>query len=609
VFWEETPDDAVIKPDITIGTSKNALRVVVLVNASDSPKESDKKYWRNIGEIFDSKTRLVPRPTVLALFFRSEIKPELIKLTAALCDSTHLVDRDPTHGAHITTWLEMHHSKAPSEKSGKEALVCAALSKGSSTYDAAFDAGFKHLVSVLGSKLFVANEKLNGLWELGRKDLLARSSQVPRAARTTLLRRGIARWIVFDRKTRTLAIQAHYHGRGVPSADVPPYARLLGMLAPSLAGGIIPSNSGVAQDMIVTTGSDLRSAADFFRDAAKGDVAKARDALLQAASSVPDEMERVASRLREVPELIANWHRYVVENWRILCTPEGCFDALVQCSTDSTMGGTVKGSDGNWLYDHLVALLRAEAGRNNDFGYGAMVAYFKSRQTDPTFRTFVRRVVNRLTGSSARIAERWVERTLPASAEPGRRGFQDWLCGKKEVSPVIVAAFAFALAGQIKTLRAPAKVDHSKLVGAHAYGLWNKLLTYQDFEPLPVLVEAACGASVSRVSARTVMADLAERAVQDAGNMPALKFEDGLICWKSAHGSHTSDKRKELGGRARALRFEKASKRFQTRPGIKKLFLVLDGTFNDADISVLTQSGWDRIFYPDEMTDLLEAIR
>src|SRR5207247_1823865 len=113
------------------------------------------------------------------------------------------------------------------------------------------------------------------------------------------------------------------------------------------------------------------------------------------------------------------------------------------------------------------------------------------------------------------------------------------------------------------------------------YGLWNKLLTYQDFEPLPVLVEAACGANVSRVSARTVMADLAEWAVQDAGNMPALKFEGGLICWKSAHGSHTSDKRKELSGRARALRFEKASKCFQTRPGIKKLFLVLDGTFND----------------------------
>ena len=38
VFWEETPEDAVIKPDITVGTSKNAPRVVVLVNASDTAR-------------------------------------------------------------------------------------------------------------------------------------------------------------------------------------------------------------------------------------------------------------------------------------------------------------------------------------------------------------------------------------------------------------------------------------------------------------------------------------------------------------------------------------------------------------------------------------------
>jgi hypothetical protein len=126
---------------------------------------------------------------------------------------------------------------------------------------------------------------------------------------------------------------------------------------------------------------------------------------------------------------------------------------------------------------------RAETGRNNDFGYGSLVAHFKSRRSDPTFRTFLRGVVNGLSGPRARIAARWVEKTLPVSAEPSRRGFQEWLYGKKDVSPVVVAAFAFALAATIRGLKTPAKVSLSKLVGAHAYGLWNKLLTYRTAIP------------------------------------------------------------------------------------------------------------------------------
>ena len=114
------------------------------------------------------------------------------------------------------------------------------------------------------------------------------------------------------------------------------------------------------------------------------------------------------------------------------------------------------------------------------------------------------------------------------SAEPGRRGFQDWLAGKKDVSAVVVAAFAYSLSAKLRGVKHLAGVTLPDLVAAHSYGIWNKLLTYQDFEPLPALVAAACGPKVARVAARTVMADLAEHAVQDAGSMPALAFSGGL---------------------------------------------------------------------------------
>ncbi len=611
VFWEETPDAAAIKPDVTTGHSKDHPTNVILVNASDSPKESEKKYWRNIGEIFDCKTRLDPQPTVIALFFKSEIKPELIKLTSALCDASHLVDRDPTHGPAVSEWLESHHAKAPSKKTEKEQLVREALNSRGANYDRVFAIAFRHLASVLAAKLFAHRNELDSLWELGRRDLLNRMGTQPRDARVTLLRRGLARWLVFDDATRARVSSAHYRGRGVPKDQVPAYAPLLGMLKISLAGGVIPSDSGGAQDMVSTAGSDLRLVAQFFRDAAQQDPVKAHFALEAALVDMPEEMRRVAGRLREVPMQVASWHAYALAQWKTLTTAEGLLRALNRCAADPSMDGELsirEDFEGNWLYEHLIAILRANSGRNNDFGYGAMVAHFKSQQAHPEFVRFLRKVVRGLDSAGARSAERWMQKTLPRSAEPGRRGFQDWLAGKKDVSQIVVAAFAYALASKLASVDGASALALPSIVAAHSYGLWNKLLTYQDFEPLPALVSTACASKVTRVAARTVMADLADRAVQDAGTMPALAFQGGLVCWKSVTDAGKDHKRKELVGRARALRFMKKDRGFGVRASAAKLLLVIDGTFNSADIGVLLQSGWDEIFYPDEMDKLVKAI-
>jgi hypothetical protein len=272
------------------------------------------------------------------------------------------------------------------------------------------------------------------------------------------------------------------------------------------------------------------------------------------------------------------------------------------------MGGRLPASEGLWLYDHLIAVLRANSGRNNDFGYGALVSHFKAARSSREFIRFMNDLVRALPAPEATFARGWLESTLPHSAEPGRRGFQDWLAGKKPVAKVIIGAFAYALAAKLTDIPRPTRLAPEELVAAHAYSLWNKLLTYQDFEPLPALVLAACPGRARRVSARTVMADLAERAVQDAGSMPALAFDGGLVCWKSVTDAGKDHKRKELCGRARALRFEYARSRFSARESARKLLLVIDGTFNSKDVAVLMESGWDSVFYPDEMDRLTEAM-
>jgi hypothetical protein len=90
VYREEAPDNSVNNPDLTTGKDKNFPSNIVLVNASTAPTNSAEKYWRNIAEIFEAKVRLNPKPSILNLVFISEIKRELIKLTASLCGNTQI---------------------------------------------------------------------------------------------------------------------------------------------------------------------------------------------------------------------------------------------------------------------------------------------------------------------------------------------------------------------------------------------------------------------------------------------------------------------------------------------------------------------------------------
>jgi hypothetical protein len=253
-------------------------------------------------------------------------------------------------------------------------------------------------------------------------------------------------------------------------------------------------------------------------------------------------------------------------------------------------------------------MVRTAEGRNNDFGYSAMTEHFKNRQRDRELRRLFERVCDQLSGRQKKAAMRWVGQTLPAAAEPGRRGFQDWLAGTKEVSKVIVAAYAYSLAAHVRRIDAPESLGLADIIDAHAYNLWNKLLTHQDFEPLPALIETACGSMVSRTSAPSVMAELAGMTVQDAGRMPVFSFPGGLIFWQSVTQAGRDHKRKELSGRARALKYTKIASRFSRRYSAQRMLLVLDGEWRDKDLKVLYESGWDEIFYPDEMDALFAAI-
>ena len=136
------------------------------------------------------------------------------------------------------------------------------------------------------------------------------------------------------------------------------------------------------------------------------------------------------------------------------------------------------------------------------------------------------------------------------------------------------------------------------------------LLAHRGFDPIGALLLSRpelAGAEDVRVRAA-----FAEHCGirGSAASTGVLKISQTAIYWQTAHGSHTNDKRKELCGRAMAIRYQwdSRSNRFISRTGIDRLLLILDGTWTQSDMVALLRAGWDEIFYPDEMDKLVKAI-
>ena len=86
IFWNETPKGMTIEPDFTIGSNVDRPRFLILVTHSGSAKNSDMKFWRNMGELAEAKVCLPVIPKVFSITFDSVIKESLKLLQASAFD-------------------------------------------------------------------------------------------------------------------------------------------------------------------------------------------------------------------------------------------------------------------------------------------------------------------------------------------------------------------------------------------------------------------------------------------------------------------------------------------------------------------------------------------
>jgi hypothetical protein len=564
IFWDEKPEAMTIVPDLTVGRSINAPEIVFLINHSGAAGNSHMKAWRNMGELAEAKILLAAMPRVFVVTFDSVIKEDLKKVQAASFDGQIIVGDRP-YGRELQKWVDQHVGDFPRDKDEKVEY----LRDARKTYAhlARLSKLFRQDLEALVSKR--APKELDKIWAMDR----TRTPGLAPKAKKTSVRRGLSKLLIFEDLDVALRL---YTGKRVKLTEVPVYAYELELAGKAL-GHATPGDEEIHDAVKLLGESTVRR-------------------ILKKAPV--DLMARWLVPLRVLGEM-AYFHDYVLANLVSLKDPAKLFAALVAVATDPSSILTTKVTTPiNWLYYYLTDFIKAASKKSQAFGYAQLVQKVRAELAEiNAFLKKLKIAPIEMRGQSAleRGLRDWLNRLDSEQARNFSRGYQ--------------AATAFIVAKELGLLD-PKKLPTAAAVKAQAIAsyLEQKLVTYRDFQPLRDLVtDAVKDARLTKLKSGFAQRAQASQLTGDTGVLLARKT---LIAWQSCSDAGRDHKKKELCGRAIALRYSwnDQSKKFIKRPGVEKLILVLDGTWRQSDLDALARAGWDEIFYPDEMEKLAKAI-
>ncbi|MFZ5591625.1 MAG: hypothetical protein ACOY81_07460 [Bacillota bacterium] len=560
IFWNQTPEGMTIEPDFTIGKDANQPKIILLVTHSGAAGNSHMKFWRNMGELAEAKTLLPAVPRVYSVAFDSVIKEDLKKLQYAAFDGQLIVgDRD--YGKAIQKWVDANHKELPVQGLAKAGEIEERLSE-----DSELVRLMRVFIKDLELLLKQEQPELDELWQMER-ERLSRPRTVP-VAKNTFVRRGLSKLLIYEDLDRAVSL---YRGMPLKIAEVPRYAYDLG-LAKKTIGKAVPDDTEIENAVSLLDDKQLES----------------------IVSSAPlAEMGSWLLTLRN-PSHLEFMGRYVVAEYDHLCDSGELATRLMDLHDNPW--ALVEGWDvpenwppeSVWLLEYLIELIKASTGSANGYGYAQLA----------------RDVITLGFGSTADLSD--------AGQFGGGFGFSAWIA-RKEYSSFrndLILGIATVVARRLSMMT---REKAARLVMELPKNIANniieaKLCTYKTFEPLFILITK----SLNVYEVISIPSAFAERAGLRgrAGKPRVIKAGQTLIKWQSVSDAGRDHKKKELCGRAVALRYtwDADAKQFRPRPGVKKLILVVDGTWRQDDLDALVRAGWDEIFYPDEMDKLVKAI-
>lgn len=580
IFWNEKAAGMSVIPDFTVGTDKDHPDNIFLVTHSGSAKESEKKNWRNLGELAECKLRLKTIPKVNSIAFDSLIKKNLKSAGASTFDAQLFIEDRP-YGKNLMSWVDDNNDKLPKDGEEKAAEISGILRRN----DKRFSPIYSGILSDVRTMIGLSNPALNHLWVQERKRPIV---QAPKA-RETFVRRGFTKLSVF----------------------------------PSLADKPLSPKVTLNRD-----DNELAVALGFAKKTLGGLQITDKEMLWVMANFAPPERRTVLAEqpldrmtvwiepLRELPRLSFQL-TWITEHWSELQSAETLFGHLRKCSANPTSLGppVPQCSRRVWLFHLLLDVLKVLSATQQGYGLAVLLADLRKLKPKPQHK----HEVFKLARAANVLDVQWRdERGISL-------GLGDWANGPSaqgfSLYPDDLARVADALSMRLAQHSANALKQVLPKIKASviATNLEARLMTYRLFDPVGTMIRRMLTAkglthriSPTEASCFSQYATLAFNAQLDprAGGTSVIQSKKTLINWQSSHDSHTKDKTKELCGRAVALRYtwDSNTKQFTPRPGVVKLCLVVDGTWTQEDLDTLARAGWDEILYPDELDKLTKAI-
>lgn len=550
IFWNEKPRHLSVVPDFIIGANVDNPTHVILVTASGASHNSHMKMWRNLSELQEAKAQAPETPTVISLYFKTEVKAGVMQATHRLYDSVLYIDRTLYH-EFLDEWVNENLKLKAVTKEDKIKLLTDAMKSNLTLAEAV-----KSLAYDLGEALQQRNTDLDPLWGLMRKDYLNAPSSP--TARTTSVKRGLGKLMVIEPHIRKMVYDTTYSSsRGIPLKLLPSYVFDLNFMTKSLVGGRLSDDE--IRGVIDLLGPDTS------------------ENILQRA---PTAMQRWIKPLRNL-ERVHTHVEFVDSHYDEFIDPVGFRELLKTCYEDPAGLSGEKSDSKVWVYEIVISLLKAQSGKLQ--GYG--LAQLAGDTNRPEF------------GQGGFLIPPFVQRQKHLS----REHLDDLASGLSR--------------------RFEANVQRSDLIKLKNQvtkwvikeNLEDRLIPYRNFEPLLWILESELEDQKKQYTPKTALEgwinEYAEIGKRSA-TTPFVQVGTTLIHWKTVSDSGKSHKKKELAARERSVRYEYDSqlKQFARRKGIDQTVLIVDGTFDDNDLRVLTEAGWNRIIYPDEIASFVTEL-
>ena len=550
VFWNQKPEGISVEPDLSIGVDYNHPQFVFMVTHCNAIKKSPMKAARNMGELSELKTSISPMPIAINIIFDAVMENGLKHLQSAAFDEQIIVG-DMPYGSTILTWAHSHQNDFNIGKNNipREFLIDI---KRNHSFTSALNA-LKADICTCICKSQRPNEI--EVWE--KEQLRAKEFHVD--ARITHLRRGFTKRLLAGQDLDNLQ-----------SSNV----NLDWLVELGLVGKAISGYRIIDEDLLWFVRSPWN---EHYKTI--------------ATVCTNDGFWKQVNKVRSIRRLSA-YEDYVVSNICTLQDPKGMESFLSHCrkepSYSLSLPPDVAPPENLWIYDFIGALEKARNGKLQAFGCSIFSNHPKANS---------QKIGNMSIGE-------WCE-AFSNTYFNLREGFS--------IPDGVEAYIALVLSDTLRTFDAKQIQNLSgktkSMFLAKEYEA--TLLSYNGFDPLlGVLIDAEIIKNVGeKVSIKSCFAESAGLGGR-TGNSTVIRVKNTIINWQSATDSGRDHKRKELSGKAVAIRYtwNPETKCFIPRSCTKKLILLLDGTWRQSDINTLINAGWDEIYYPDELDKLKEAI-